>query len=587
MMRQFPFRSVSLALGLVAMLVFIYDIGYEDVGNFGRQVPLLYFILLSSFIFFNIFRLLTALMHTSRRGQKSMVLFFTGILLYLFSIVLLQGVPLLVVLSQNMIVLRISMLVFFVIEYSIVIERFYALKMQPAFVFAVSFFILISIGTMLLMLPLANEKDISFVDALFTATSAVCVTGLAVLDTGKDFTFVGQVIILSLIQAGGLGMLTLTSFFAYFFKQNLSYRESLFLRDFISTNRLGNIFQLLISIVALTAAIEFIGALFIFLYLPPDAFPTFGERLFFSIFHSISAFCNAGFSTLSAGLYDPIVRHSYTVQLVICFLIILGGLGYNIVFNLSEYVLEKVRRARKRLFLKESEYRRKVRIVKLNSKIVVYTTVILLVFGTIFFFFSERTNILAEHGTWWGKLVTAFFGSVTPRTAGFNTFDVGSMQVSTIMVMLLLMWIGASPGSTGGGIKTSTFAIATLVIFSTAKGKDRLELANRVVSNYSLRRAFSIINLSLIFIGLGVFFISSFESEGKAEFLPIAFECFSAYSTVGLSMNLTPLLTEESRIVLIFLMFIGRVGAINLLIGILTQIDAQHLRYPEEDILIN
>lgn len=585
---KFPFRSMSLALGLVAMLVFIYDIGYEDVGDFGREVPMLYFLLLNTSIFFSVVRLLASSEQiSSRRGQTVMVVFFTFILLYILGIALLSGVSLWAVVLQNIILFRISMLLFFVIEYSIVIERFYSLKMQPAFIFAVSFFILISIGTMLLMLPLANRSDISFVDALFTATSAVCVTGLTVLDTGSDFTFVGQVIILSLIQAGGLGMLTLTSFFAYFFKENLSYRESLFVRDFISTSRFGNIFQLLVNIVALTAAIEILGALFIFLYLPAEAFPTMGQRVFFCVFHSISAFCNAGFSTLSAGLYDPIVRHSYTVQLIVCFLIILGGLGYNILFNLAEYVMEKARRARKRLFLKESEYRRRVRIVKLNSKIVVYTTLILLVFGTIFFFFSERTNILAEHGTWWGKLVTAFFASVTPRTAGFNTFDVGSFQVSTIMVMLLLMWIGASPGSTGGGIKTSTFAIATLLIFSTARGKDRLEISKRTVSYYSVRRAFSIINLSLIFIGLGVFFISSFESQGKPEFLRIAFECFSAYSTVGLSMNLTTSLGEESRIVLIFLMFIGRVGAINLLIGILTQMDTQYLRYPEEDILIN
>lgn len=584
---QFPFRSVSLALGLVAMLVFIYDIGYEDVGNFGQEIPLIYFLLLSSFIFFNVFRLLTKVEHPSRRGQTAMVVFFTAILLYLLGNALVHGTPLQKVLSQNFILFRIAVIIFFFIEYSIVIERFYSLKMQPALIFGVSFLILISIGTFLLMLPLAHTHGITFVDALFTATSAVCVTGLIVLDTGKDFTMSGQIIILTLIQAGGLGMLTLTSFFAYFFKENVSYRESLFIRDFISSERLGNIFSLLVNIVALTAIIESIGAVFIYIYLPPDAFATPGERVFFSIFHSISAFCNAGFSTLSAGLYDPIVKHSYNVQLIITFLIILGGLGYYILFNLAEYARAKFQGILSRYFIRQGGYRHRVRIVKLNSKIVVYTTAILLVFGTIFFFFSERTNALTEHHTLWGKLVTSFFGSVTPRTAGFNTFDVGTLQISTIMVLMLLMWIGASPGSTGGGIKTSTFAIATLLIFSTARGKDRLEISKRAVSNYSVRRAFSIINLSLICVGLGVFFISSFEADGKPEFLRIAFECFSAYSTVGLSMNLTPELGEASRIVLVFLMFIGRVGAINLLIGLMTQVDTQYLRYPEEDILIN
>jgi len=578
---------VSLALGLVAILVFIYDIGYEDVGDFGRQVPLIYFLLLNSFIFFNVIRLLTSVQQTSRRGQTIMVVFFTAILLYLLGSVLIEQTTLQFVLSQNFILLRIAVVVFFFIEYSIVIERFYSLKMRPAFIFAVSFFFMICGGTMLLLLPLANKTDISFIDALFTATSAVCVTGLIVLDTGTDFTFVGQVIILALIQAGGLGMLTLTSVFAYFFKENVSYRESLFIRDFISSKRIGNIFNLLINIVAMTLAIELVGAIFIFFYLPENAFPTMGERVFFSVFHSISAFCNAGFSTMSAGLYDQILYQSYTFQLIICILIILGGLGYNILFNLSDYSVEKVQGILSRYVLRQSKYRHRVRIVTLNSRIVVYTTLILLVFGTVFFFFSERTNALTDHPTMWGKLVTSFFGAVTPRTAGFNTFDVGTLQISTIMILMLLMWIGASPGSTGGGIKTSTFAIATLLIFSTARGKDQLEIGKRVVSNYSVRRAFSIINLSLIFVGLGVFFISSFEAQGKPEFLRIAFECFSAYSTVGLSMNLTPSLTEESRMVLIFLMFIGRVGAINLLIGIMTQIDTQYLRYPEEDILIN
>jgi len=252
-----------------------------------------------------------------------------------------------------------------------------------------------------------------------------------------------------------------------------------------------------------------------------------------------------------------------------------------------DYIREKIGNLFKRYVSQERNYRKRPRIVTLNSKIVIYTTLILTVFGTLFFFFAEYNNTLTEHKSFFGKLVTAFFGAVTPRTAGFNTVDSSALHISTIMIVLLLMWIGASPASTGGGIKTSTFAIATLNIFSIARGRTKITLLRRVISDYSARKTSAIISMSLIFVGLGVFFISSFESGSKENFLQIAFECFSAYSTVGLSLGITGSLKDESKIVLIFLMFIGRVGAINLLIGMLRRLETSHLKYPEEDILIN
>ncbi len=390
-----------------------------------------------------------------------------------------------------------------------------------------------------------------------------------------------------LIQAGGLGVLTFTSFFAYFFKENLSYRESLFVRDFISSGSLSNIFRLAVNIVALTAITEGIGAVLIYFYIPPDAVGSTSERIFFAIFHAISAFCNAGFSTLSDSFYEASFRFNYPVHLTIALLFIFGGLGYNIMFNMMDYIREKIGNLFKRYVSHERNYRKRPRIVTLNSKIVIYTTLILTVFGTLFFFFAEYNNTLAEHKSFFGKVITAFFGAVTPRTAGFNTFDTSALHISTIMIVLLLMWIGASPASTGGGIKTSTFAIATLNIFSIARGRTKITLLRRVISDYSARKTSAIISMSLIFVGLGVFFISSFESGGKEDFLRIAFECFSAYSTVGLSLGITGSLEDASKVVLIFLMFIGRVGAINLLIGMLRRLETSHLKYPEEDILIN
>ncbi|MDX1939580.1 MAG: potassium transporter TrkG [Saprospiraceae bacterium] len=584
---QIPLKAVSLAVGLVAILTFIYDIGFEDDEFFDRQIPRFYFILLNIFIFLNIIKFLAFPMVVSRRSQAGMIIFLIAVLLYIFFTVLNSEIGLHQMLVQSLPLLRFCTILFFAIEYSIVIERFYSAKFQPAFIFAISFIAIIIVGALLLKLPQATTNGITFVDALFTSTSAVCVTGLAVVDTSTAFTRVGQIIIMLLIQAGGLGVLTFTTFFAYFFKENISFRESLYVRDFISSDKLNDIFQLAVNIVALTVGIELIGAIMIYFWLPAEAMPIVSERIFFALFHAVSAFCNAGFSTLSLGLYEPVVQFNYSIHLIIAILIILGGIGYNIIFNTFDYGREKTMSLLNSVFIKNRNYRKRVRIVTLNTKIVIYTTLILLVFGTIFFFIAEYNNQLSDHKSLWGKLVTAFFGSVTPRTAGFNTVDYSKLHVATIMITILLMWIGASPASTGGGIKTSTFAIATLNIFSMARGKEKITIYKRVISDYSVRKTASIINLSLIMIGIGVFLVSSFEPAGRADFLKIAFECFSAFGTVGLSMGITYDLTDASKIVLIFLMFIGRVGAINLLIGLLRRMETSHLKYPEENILIN
>jgi len=586
MRSPFPFKAVSLGVGFIAMLVFIYDIGFEYNYNLNRYLPLAYFILLNTFIFLNVIKLLTP-GATAHRTQTAMVIFLIGILLYILLSVLLRELPLQDILTNNQPLLRFCSILFFAIEYSIIVEQFYKANLQPAFIFATSFMILIAIGTLLLKLPMATKASLSFVDAVFMATSAVCVTGLSVSTIGQEFTMVGQVIIMLLIQAGGIGILTFTSFFAYFFKTNLSFRESLFVRDFINSDNLSNIFRLTVNIVALTAIAEGIGAVLIYIYTPMDVVGSTGERIFFAVFHSISAFCNAGFSTLPQSFYDEAFRFNYPIHLTVALLFIFGGLGYNIMFNVMDYIREKAINLFKRYVSNERNYRKRARIVTLNSRIVLYTTLVLLVFGTSFFLIAEYDNTLAEHQSIFGKIVTAFFGAATPRTAGFNTVNTSALNISTLMVILLLMWIGASPASTGGGIKTSTFAIATLNIFSIARGRTRITLMRRVISDYSARKTSAIISLSLIFIGSGVFLISTFEAGSKENFLRIAFECFSAYSTVGLSLGITDSLTDASKVVLILLMFIGRVGAIYLLIGLLRRLETSHLRYPEEDILIN
>lgn len=455
--------------------------------------------------------------------------------------------------------------------------------LNPAQLFVLSFSVIIISGALLLMLPRATHEGISFMNALFTATSAVCVTGLAVVDTGQYFTVFGQTIIIVLIQIGGLGIMTFTSYFSYFFRGGASYENQLQLQEMTNTERIADVFSTLKKIIILTFLIEALGAIFIYFSLDKALFESGTDRTFFAIFHSISAFCNAGFSTLSNSLYQVGFRFNYPLHLIVSGLFIIGGLGFPIIFNSYNYFKHILKN---RIFAFNKE-RRKIHVpwvVNINTRIVLITTIILLVSATGMFLLFEFDNTLGEHN-FFGKVVTAFFGAATPRTAGFNSIDTAAMAFPTIMLVMLLMWIGASPGSTGGGIKTSTIAVATLNYLSVARGKDRIEVFNREVGQYSVRRAFAIISLSLVVIGAAIFLISYFEDE--MTLMSIAFECFSAYSTSGLSLGITADLSAASKLVIIGTMFIGRVSMLTILIAILKRANHLAYRYPTEEISIN
>lgn len=474
--------------------------------------------------------------------------------------------------------------VYFVYRASLSVQRYFSKQFNPATLFVGSFFLLIFMGTLLLLLPTATTGTISVVDALFTATSAVCVTGLTVVDTAGDFTFFGQCVILLLIQLGGLGILTFTSFFAYYFKGGSSLQETLNLRDMVSSEQLGNVFKVIARIVVFTLGIELIGAAGIFQSLAPNLFENWFDRFFFSVFHSVSAFCNAGFSTLSQGFYDTGFRFNYGLQWTAMALIVLGGLGFNIINNLYDFVKLRLRSwvaiARGNPVKSLSP-----RLISLNSRLVIRTTFLLIVAGTLFFFLSEYRNVLAAHGTLWGKITNALFCSVTPRTAGFNTVDVAALGMPAVMATMVLMWIGASPASTGGGIKTSTFALAVLNIGAIVRGRSHIEIGRREVPMGSVQRAFAIVMLSFFAIGSSLFLLGWLEPE--KELIALAFESISAYSTVGLSLGITSQLGTPGKCVLIVLMFVGRVGTINLLTGMLRRMRHVHYRYPEEPVLIN
>jgi len=565
---------------LIVLLFIVFDFGYDFVDNFNSPHVVLLLVLSVLLLGFNIFKFFKYKIKSKKnvaRGNSIII----GVILLLSTIyaIIDRNESPEAVLQNIKPILEGGLIFYFLLRLMTFVRHVYDVYYNPAIVFIGSFVIIDLAGAFLLMLPSATTHGISFTNALFTSTSAVCVTGLAVLDTSKDFTLIGHTIIVSLIQLGGIGILTFTSFFSYFFRSSSSFREGLNTKDFIAHESLSDIFKAALNVVILTLIIEFIGGLFIYSSVVGN--PEIKNKVFFSLFHSVSAFCNAGFSTFSAGLYDTTIRFNYFLQWIIMLLIIFGGLGHNIMFNFVQYFKTNFKE-----LINPKLVHKQVRIITLNTKIVIYSTIFLLMGGFVFLFLSEYTNTLQEHSTIFGKITAASFNSVTPRTAGFNAVDFTQMTVPSLLFIIFLMWIGGSPASTAGGIKTSTFALATLNIWAIARGKSRIQLFGRRISSESVARAFAIVCISLIIIGIGIILLLIFEPK-NTDLLTIVFECFSAYGTVGLSLNFTPTISEASKYVLIALMFLGRIGMLNLLYGMLQEINHQFYEYPKENITIN
>jgi Trk-type K+ transport system membrane component len=565
---------------IIVLLFIVFDFGYDFEENYNSPHVIGLIFLSIGLLAFNSFKFFTYKYKSNKKVALANMVLLTGIMLSCVIISLLNlNFSSDYILQKVKPILEGGLIFYFLLRLLVLVRHIYDIYFNPAIVFVGSFMILALTGAFLLMLPSATTNGITFTNALFTSTSAVCVTGLAVVDTSTAFTTVGQSIILVLIQLGGIGILTFTSFFAFFFRGSSSFKEGLNTKDFIAHEGLRDVFRAALNVVIFTLGVEAVGAIFI--YSSILEVNTIENKFFFSIFHSISAFCNAGFSILSAGLYDEAIRFDYFLQWIIMTLIVLGGLGHNIVFNFYQYIKNYVIE----LFEKKIVHK-KIRVITLNTKIVIYTTVILLVGGFIFLYISEYNNTLLEHKTIFGKITAASFNSVTPRTAGFNAVDFSQMNVPSLLLIIFLMWIGGSPASTAGGIKTSTFALATLNIFAVARGKSRIEFFGRRISSESTSRAFAILCISLITIGISIVAMLIFEPKGT-PLLTVAFECFSAYSTVGLSLNYTPTVTEPSKYVLIACMFIGRIGMLNLMVGLLRRLNHQFYEYPKENILIN
>ncbi|GAA4295493.1 TrkH family potassium uptake protein [Aestuariibaculum suncheonense] len=580
MKRESLLNNVYRFFDIIVLFFIIFDFGYDFADNFNTPHVLGLLILSGFLLTFNVVKFIVYKYKKSKKVALVNIIIMGSLLLtsLIMSIVYIDY-NYHYILQKIKPVLEGGLIAYFFLRLLILVRHIYDVYFNPAIVFVGSFIILALSGAFLLIMPSATTHGITFTNALFTATSAVCVTGLAVVDTSLDFTMIGQTIILVLIQLGGIGILTFTSFFAFFFRGSSSFKEGLNTRDFIAQEGLQDVFKAALHVVVFTLSLEIIGAFFIYYSILDVSSIT--NKFFFSVFHSISAFCNAGFSIFSSGLFDESIRFNYSFQWIIMILIVFGGLGHNIVFNFVQYIKTYVLE----LFSKKRIHKR-IPVITLNTKIVIYTTIILLIGGAGFLFISEFNNTLLDHTSAFGKFTNVAFGSVTPRTAGFNVVDYSSMKLPSLLLVIFLMWIGASPASTGGGIKTSTFAIATLNIIAIARGKSRIELFGRRLTAESTLRAFAILCISLIVIGMAIMALLIFEPK-DTPLLTVAFECFSAYSTVGLSLNFTPTLSDPSKYVIIIVMFVGRIGMLNLMIGLLRQLNHQFYEYPKENILIN
>lgn len=431
---------------------------------------------------------------------------------------------------------------------------------------ALGFFIIICIGTLLLMLPIASRNGTmtGFHDALFTATSATCVTGLVVADTYQHWSIFGQAVILCLIQIGGLGFITIGMFFSIFLRRKIGLKERNLIQESLNGLQLKGVVRLVKNIVPWTFFFEGVGALILMLrFLPKMGFV---DALWYGIFHSVSAFCNGGFDLMGRyEAYSSLVLYydDIVVNLVIMSLIIIGGIGFIVWDDVSRHKFH-------------------VKKYLLHTKIVLVTTAVLIIGGAVLFFLFERENLLADMSIK-GQVLSSLFGSVTTRTAGFNTTDTGAYTQATRLLMVVLMFIGGSPGSTAGGIKTTTTVVLLLIVISNLRSKPELNIFGRRLDEDEVKKASTVFLINLFLAIVSVTAICAMQPFSLDDVL---FEVGSAIGTVGMTTGITRDLTLASRYIIIILMYCGRIGSMSFALSFLERKKQAAIKFPKERITI-
>lgn len=441
--------------------------------------------------------------------------------------------------------------------------------LQPARLMILSFFLAICAGAVVLSLPVMSTGDggTSLLNAMFTSTSAICVTGLIVVDTASWFNTAGQTTIAILIQLGGLGIMTFSVFLALVGGKQLSFKERALVQDMLDYDTLSDAFRVILFIIKMTFIVEFIGAISL-MFTWRSYYPTWGQTIYHSFFHSISAFCNAGFSTNT----DSLMPHQFDVatNAIIAVLIITGGLGFLAIRNITNAFQKII-----------SGKRRRVSLLKVQTRLVIRVSILLILVGTAGIFFFEQQNF--GSATTGQALLLSFFQSVSTRTAGFNTVMFSTLSSPTLLLMIILMFIGASPGSTGGGLKTTTFAVLWMTMVRSVSSKNNVEIMRRTISLETVQKALTVLLFYITFI---VVLLMALVYVEPFPFMDLLFETISAVATVGLSTGITPELTNMGKILIMILMFIGRLGPLTIGYALVFGNKPQNYTYAEERIMI-
>ena len=582
-------------LGALCVIVGgVLEFGFELTNKLIRELDLVYFWAWSMFLIERVGRIIL-----TKPGKRKSAFSFLGWIIN--GLLMLTLIPIIVEffkIDHNIGLISIlgnreaHLLILFLIaliELSNTVITSMGRKTNPALAMAVSFMFIILAGSGLLLMPRCIQPGVhlSWIDSLFTATSAVCVTGLTTIDVPSTFTSFGQMVIIMLIQVGGLGIMTITSFFALFFMSNTSIYSQMLVRDMVSSKSLASLWSTLLNIFGFTAALELAGAVCIFLNIHGTIGLDLRHELFFSVFHSVSAFCNAGFSNYPDGMSAPelMVGGHCWLYVILSLLIILGGIGYPVLVNMKAVVTKRARLIWRWLRGRRYASLSIPNLYDLNTKIVLKTTAVLIVSGTVLIAFFEWDNTFAGMQTH-EKLTQAFFNAVSPRTAGFISVNLNSMCLQSIFIYTLLMWIGGASQSTAGGVKVNAFAVAILNIRSILRGSDRVEFAGRAVSTDSIRRANAAVFVSVVVLSFFVFLVTLTDPDLPLK--AIVFECVSAFATVGSSLGITSQLQDASKVLLVVLMFIGRVGVVTLAQGLLKQYKNQnYYKLPQDNITIS
>ncbi|HLR00771.1 MAG TPA: potassium transporter TrkG [Sphingobacterium sp.] len=581
---QYKSKNIDRAMFYLSLLFMFFVINH--IGNvFGHQYQDT-FEDATVWIFYGLFVLTLLITSGELLFTKINISHYTGIFVVgyflLITIARLTHIPFLEFLTKET-WLQLGIAIVFISQLSKNSLFFDKLYFNPTILFVISFLVIILIGTFLLMVPRATyTAPLGFIDAFFMATSAVCITGLGVVDVATDFSLFGKTVVMILMQAGGLGIMTFTGFFGYFFSGGFSFKNQLMYGEILSENKLTSVISTLLKIIFITLLFEFVGGVFIYFSLDDQLFSGREEKLFFTTFHTVSAFCNAGFSTIHGGLGNESFRFNYPFQIVLTCMFILGGLGFNTIYNFYTFIKSKIK-GFIYTFILHKKYIHKAQLFTFNTKFVIVCNIIVIILATVSFYFLEGQHALTEDQGVVNKISASFFTANNARSTGFGSVDVNFIGGPTLILFISLMWMGSSPGSTGGGVKVTTVAIALLNVVFLARGKKDMEIFKRRIADETKNKAFAIIVLSFLVITISFVLLNFSDSDQPMK--ELLFESISAYSTSGLSMGITANLSSIGKMIIIFTMFVGRVGMLTLLVAFIKNTKNKSYTYPTEKIL--